>query len=250
MSHERFSGESKLRDLFNIIRGEVKQPPTIGLIGLSGVGKSSTINALFGTNLATSATVACTKEFEASDIAIPGDDPGSQLLLRVVDAPGLGEDVQADPDYLEMYRRHLPGCDVILWVMSARNRAIALDQQYLSRLRAFLPRMVFAVSQVDLIDPLDWNGELNIPSQQQAAHLDAILQDRGARLSSVVGAPVRLVGYSAKYGFRLSQLFGTLLRACPRDRAWLFDKLRAYDPTVNIPAAVREEARRRGIRIG
>ena len=41
-----------------------KRPPTIGVIGVSGVGKSTTINTLFKTNLPTSDTVRCTTEFE------------------------------------------------------------------------------------------------------------------------------------------------------------------------------------------
>ena len=85
--------------------------PTIGLVGVSGVGKSSTINKMFKTNLSVSGTIACTKDFEAVDLELSitqGITKGQPINLRVVDAPGLGEDIKIDSHYLEMYNKHLP----------------------------------------------------------------------------------------------------------------------------------------------
>ncbi|MDG4765884.1 50S ribosome-binding GTPase [Solwaraspora sp. WMMD406] len=113
-----------------------RKPPTIGVVGVSGVGKSSTINTMFRTGLPISHTAACTKEFTEVPLRVaPSSGPGAgdQVRLVVVDASGLGEDVRRDPHYLEMYERHLPECDVVLWVTAARNRAVALEQQYLRR---------------------------------------------------------------------------------------------------------------------
>ena len=117
------------QNLIDTIRRELnKKPPTIGLIGVSGVGKSSTVNAMFKTDLAISHVVACTKAFEKKDLEVTmkeGVGKGQVVHLRVIDAPGLGEDIKLDPKYLSMYRDHLPECDVNLWVITARNRAIA-----------------------------------------------------------------------------------------------------------------------------
>jgi hypothetical protein len=85
-------------------------PPTIGVIGISGVGKSSTINTLLGAALPTSDTVACTREFwsVSAELAFTrGDARGLAAHLQVIDAPGLGEDVRRDQEYLAAYRRHL-----------------------------------------------------------------------------------------------------------------------------------------------
>jgi predicted GTPase len=46
-----------------------KRPPTIGVVGTSGTGKSSTINTMFKTSLEISHTRPCTKEFLAT---LPG----------------------------------------------------------------------------------------------------------------------------------------------------------------------------------
>ncbi|NWN23201.1 hypothetical protein GY661_25470, partial [Escherichia coli] len=42
-----------------------RNPPSIAVIGLSGVGKSTTINAMFNTNLTVSATTRGTTKFES-----------------------------------------------------------------------------------------------------------------------------------------------------------------------------------------
>jgi small GTP-binding protein len=216
--------------LLDAIRGE--RPPTLGVVGLSGVGKSSTINALFKTSLPISHTAACTKEFWSSSLEVQvskGDFAGDVLQLRVIDAPGLGEELRVDPTYLEMYGRHLPECDAILWVLNARNRAIALDQMYLETLREFQPKMVFGLSQVDLVHPLNWHPQSLIPSPEQRGVIKEILADREARLSAFLGRSVSIIPFSAERGYNMADLFLALLRAAPKGRKWLFDPLLNYD---------------------
>jgi predicted GTPase len=132
----------KLRDEIRAVFAE--HPPTIGIVGVSGVGKSSTINALFKTELATSDTVRCTTEFCRVELNVTVKKEQEDLTARlwVWDAPGLGEDHTADARYLEQYEKHLAECDVVLWIMAARNRAVALDQMYLQKLSQFKDKML------------------------------------------------------------------------------------------------------------
>ncbi|NWN33694.1 GTP-binding protein, partial [Klebsiella michiganensis] len=83
----------------------------------------------------------------------------------------------------------LPKCDVALWIVAARNRALALDQMYLKRLEPYLDKIVFAISQVDLVDPLDWNQHDNLPSDTQKEHIDKIVRDRSSKLADAFGRP-------------------------------------------------------------
>lgn len=210
---------------------ELERPPTICVLGVSGSAKSSTINALLKTSLPVSHTAARTRRFEEVEVPLrmnQGQAEGRQVKLVVYDAPGLGEDERRDPEYLDMYDRHLPACDVALWVMSARNRAVALDQQYLARLKQHHAKMVFGLSQVDLVGPMDWKPGLPIPSVEQAANIAEIAEGRGRRLSETLGRQVRLVPYSNHKGYNLEELFAALLSHVQGDRAWIFAGLKNF----------------------
>ena len=214
-----------------IIKELKTRPPTIGLIGVSGVGKSSTINKMFKTNLKTSDTVACTKAFETIDLEmkmVSGEAAGNVTRLCVIDAPGLGEDSELDPEYLQMYRGSLPACDVILWIQAARNRAIAQDQRYLRELADFHGKIVFGLNQCDLVEPLDWNERINMPSEKQEENIKCIVDDRNKKMGKVLGKAISFVPFSSKTGWGLQDLFTMLLQNLPKERAWIYTGLKNF----------------------
>jgi uncharacterized protein len=231
-------GDAILRTLAQHIESA---PPTIGVVGVTGVGKSSTINALFKTDLPVSDSVARTEEFEAVDLSVQfgprsaharvAAGPSAfapQVRLRVVDAPGLGGDHCSDEECLRSYRRHLTDCDAILWVLTARNRSLALDRRYLTELTEFRERMVFGVNQVDTVEPADWRRTANRPSPRQENNIREILDDRTVRLAAIVGIDPTIIGYSSRRGYHLDQLFHALLTVCPSHRQWMFAGLKNF----------------------
>lgn len=229
-----------LNEIHTKLQKEINEkPPTIGIVGVSGVGKSSTINAMFKTQLKVSHTVAGTKEFGAIDLALQFTHEAIQntlISLRVVDAPGLGESRSADVQYIQMYREHLPACDVILWVLSARNRAMALDQMYLEELANFRERIVFGVNQVDLVYPMNWENHINMPSVGMVENIKKIVEDRAQKLEEVIKRPPTILAYSAERGYQLTQLFEMVLNSLPSNRRWLFDGLKNFSYKDFIPA--------------
>lgn len=238
--------EKQLRQITAAMLSEANQnPPSFALLGLSGTGKTSVINVLFKTGLDISHTSACTKEFTSLPIGLKmtqGAATGSNISLRVVDCPGLGEDISLEEQYIEHYKRHLPAVDVILYLSAARNRGgVALEQQHLQALKNFGGRMVFGLSQIDLVEPGDFNERMNRPSEKQTAHIKAICEDRGQRFATVLERAVEFVPFSARYGYGLQTLFTALIMACSQERSWLFESLKGFDWRSFYPAAVLEQ---------
>jgi hypothetical protein len=243
--------EENLAQVADLLERELAaRPPAFGLVGVSGVGKSSTVNALFRTQLPTSDTVACTKEFRAVQLDVAYSDAArnrERVELTVIDAPGLGEDLDRDPEYLRMYEENLGRCDVILWVVSARNRAVALDQMYLRKLSQFHDRIVLGINQVDLVEPMDWVDKYNIPSAEQERNVRAIEADRVAKIRAVVGRQLPVVAYSARRGYQLEKLFTTVLKSCPESRRWIYAGLKNFTYKDFLPSnGVGKSAARTG----
>jgi predicted GTPase len=218
-----------------------RRPPTIGVIGVSGTGKSSAINAMFKTTLEISHTRACTKEFRAIDMGmkiLKGPAKEDPISLVVIDAPGLGEDIRMDPVYIAKYLQRLPECDVILWLMAARNRAASLDQQYLQKLTQFHDRIVFGLNQIDIVHPMDWNDSINLPSVEMESNIADIVKDRSEKIANVIGRVPDLVPFSVTRGFNLEMLFNRLITSAPEDRKFVFDLLKNFSYKDFVPAEV------------
>lgn len=206
-------------------------PPTIGVVGVSGSGKSTTINALFKTNLAISHTGPCTKQIEETEmklIARKGVAKDEQVTLVVVDTPGLGGDPRMDSFYIDQCRERLPGCDAILWVMAARNWAVHLDQIYFDEFAEHRDRMVFGINQVDIVHPIDWNERINLPSVKMECNIEDVVHGRAEQLRGVLGESPRILAFSAERRFNLEQLFDMLISAIPENRKSMFDALRKF----------------------
>lgn len=72
---------------------------------------------------------------------------------------------------------------------------MALRQTYLKEFKEFYPKMVFGMNQVDLVEPLNWNQTINLPSEEQEKSIDDIVSDRREKLEAVVGKNVKVLPY-------------------------------------------------------
>src|SRR6266567_8285180 len=213
---------------------EQEQSPKIALIGESGVGKSSTINALFNAGQEVSHTEASTQQEFAVQITLE-TIYGIQGLLKVYDMPGLGESLAKRAERLTTYQRVLKEVDVAIWILDAQNRAIEATQRYLTEdISGINPelaqRMVFALNKADLVHPGQtyWNPYANLPSDEQARNIKGRVSDVEKKIREALpGWEGTVIAYSALKRYNLPQLFAVMLEAVPKKRRWVVASRRA-----------------------
>ncbi len=148
------------------IREEENKPLKVSIMGQTGVGKSSLLNALFGVNLKTDAVKPCTKEIEK--IVVKGEGISE---LWFYDLPGIGESQDADSEYFKAYAEMLKESDVVLWAIHSDNRSTAFDVNALNKLinqideetkAKVLSKITFVLTKTDLLSPPAWiYGKIN-----------------------------------------------------------------------------------------
>lgn len=206
--------------------------PKIAIIGFTGVGKSTTLNALFNAGRPTSDIRACTQK-EAPIIGDVAKYTGSKGSIIIYDMPGLGEDLFVDQRHFEIYRQVLPLVDTAVWTFHTGDRAMTPMQEALKGLikyvgKDFQNKLMFAINKADAIAPgeSEWNQQLNAPSQKQRENIK--------ELESYIREKIRqifpnwnghLVTYSAKTRFHLEQLMTAMIETMPKERRWVLNSV-------------------------
>lgn len=216
-----------------IRRAKEDEPaPTIAIIGESGVGKSSTINALFNAGEPVSAVTATTRQAIGMNIGMIEEKvtTGTGHLLQVFDMPGLGDDLRTYDQYRELYLEVLPRADVIVWVHPAYDRMVQFVQTALLDLfRNSMPqlasRLVFALNKADVIEPNDWNIPANVPSRVQMENLAVREREFAEKVRSVLPSWTgEAKAYSAFRRYQLPGLFKAMMYGMPADRRWVLEE--------------------------
>ena len=193
---------------------------TVLFFGKTGVGKSSTLNKLFGLNLATDDAIACTKEPQWTYVELSESDDNliSYKKIRVVDMPGIGESLSADEAYLSFYEEWIPQADSLVWVTQADTRAYKRDQLFLLKLSPLFRPSLFLTIALNKIDYLGvdegqqpFNAEQGIPSEDQLKRLPEKIDDIHRIFSTVVDQHLtfeknQIVPYTSIYGWGLQDL--------------------------------------------
>lgn len=212
-------------------------PPQIAFIGDAGVGKSSTLNALFNAGQEVGHEKATT-QIEAGIKVTTETVQGEKGSLLVYDMPGLGESMAKRDIHLATYERILSKVDVALWILDAQFRALEYTQRALkdeiARINPDLVnRMVFALNKVDLVHPGEtaWHPLANLPSPEQQMHIQGRIADvKRLVLEALPEWHGTVIGYSATKRYNLPQLFAVMLDAVAKKRQWvLSDRMSLAD---------------------
>lgn len=219
------------------------RPFKVAIIGQSGVGKSSTLNAVFGLNL----PVSDIKE-GTTDIIEKVFPMRDGFNLSIYDMPGLLQSRKRDKVYEEMYREILPQCDVIVYVIKANTRNIGDDCKILKEVvlpicnaNSIKDNLIIAVNKVDIIgesinpdDPdLQWDEFENRPTEKlwecikkkRADIFEKLISEGLVLLKEFEGSkttftPEQVVFYSANYEYNLGEVLKAITKAGKRGWIW------------------------------
>ena len=211
------------------------------LVGASGVGKSSTINALFDMSVA---KVGVGVDPETKDIQ--RFDLGNLIIW---DTPGLGDTVANDKEHIKQIVKKLSEMDedgnllidLVLVVLDASNKDLAVSYNMINN--TLIPclgkethRILIGLNQSDMaMKGRHWDHDQNAPDQVLQNFLTKKADSVKKRVKDATGVTVEPVFYSAGYTdddgkqqapYNLSKLLYYILMAVPAEkRLILVDKL-------------------------
>ena len=136
------------------------KPLIVTVMGQTGVGKTSLINALFGTKMKTNDIQPETKIPEKH---IERSKDGHELWFW--DMPGIGESSSADANYLNDYRQKILEADVALWLCHVDSRSVTFDLESIQKMlvslsindqTTLISKLTFILSKADVMVPEPW----------------------------------------------------------------------------------------------
>lgn len=207
-----------------------ERPFRVAVIGQSGVGKSTTLNSVFGlsnyvSNIAEGTTEITEKIFPVRD----------GFNLAIYDMPGLNNDIDKDVEYEKLYRQILPECDVIVYIINAHSRDIGEDCRILKEIvlpicnqNSIKDNIILAFNKIDAIgeteDPNDpdlkWDIVENLPTEKLKKVIKIKLNDFIDKLidENLIGdasslQPSQVVFYSAVFNYNIRDFMLAISRA-------------------------------------
>ncbi len=207
------------------------RPLDILIVGGTGAGKSSTINALFEREVV---KVGRTCDPETKRIS----SNGLNKYMRFWDSPGLGDNVINDERYSKALREMLcKDCyvegkrygliDTVLLILDGSVRDTGTANRILNEV--IVPnfrkeRILVAINQADLaLKGRHWNNEMNCPDRELISFLEEKADSIQNRLKKSSGAKVkRPVYYSAEKGYNVEKLLDMIIDNMPKEGRRVF----------------------------
>lgn len=181
--------------------------PVIGILGKTGAGKSSLCNALFAGEVSpVSDVAACTHESLRFRLQV------GERFMTIVDLPGVGESGARDIEYAALYREQLPRLDLVLWLIKADDRALAVDEHFYHQVigEAHRHKVLFIISQSDKTEPTSGSGQLSTAQKQNISRKISLLHELFQPVHPVCAVSVRL-----QWGLRV--MAERMIRCLPRE---------------------------------
>lgn len=181
--------------------------PVIGIMGKTGAGKSSLCNALFSGEVSpVSDVVACTREPLRFRLQV------GERFMTLVDLPGVGESGARDTEYAALYRDLLPRLDLVLWLIKADDRALAVDEHFYHHVigETYRHKVLFVISQTDKAELGSGGDKLSTEQKQNISRKICLLHELFQPVHPVCAISVRL-----QWGVRV--MAEQMIKCLPRE---------------------------------
>jgi small GTP-binding protein len=198
-----FENNLWLASIFNYHWNAIEEDTYVLFIGKTGYGKSTTINKLIGKELFNTSDVeSCTRECEAAKFLF-ANQKGS---LHLIDLPGIGETMDLDIDYLNLYSSLIENSTLVTYILRADQRDFSIDLKAFQTL--FLDeedknKVIIGLNYVDKIEPINRSFPL-ILSEAQKKNLEMKLDDISSTFSI---NKENIIPFSASGEWQLNQLY-------------------------------------------
>ncbi len=204
-----------------------KEKLNVMFVGATGVGKSSTINAIFNTEIAKAGVnvdpeTANIQKYEIDNIIL-------------WDTPGLGDDPEKDKKYAAEIVRALKQTDrngellidevVVLIDGSNRDMKTAYEiiEQVVAPYIGDTKRVIIAINQCDMaLKGRYWNYDANQPDEPLVSFLNEKVISVRNRIFESAGIMTNPIYYSALYNYNISKLLLTMITNMPEMKRFLF----------------------------
>ncbi len=198
------------------------------LVGATGVGKSSTINAIFG---AENAKVGYsvdpeTKHTEKYEI-------GNNIVLW--DTPGFGDSPENDREYAKeivsmLRKKDSDGnllIDAVVVLIDGSSRDLKTTYEIIEQVIApYLgdnKRIVLAINQCDMgLKGRYWDEEKRCPEKKLTDFLNKKVESVQERVKASTGIDATPIYYSAFYKYNISKLLLAMMKAVPATKRFVY----------------------------
>ena len=181
--------------------------PVVGIMGKTGTGKSSLCNTLFAGDISpVSDVAACTRKPLQFRLQV------GKRFMTIMDLPGVGESELRDAEYAALYREQLPRLDLVLWLIKADDRALAVDEHFYREVigEAYRHKVLFVISQSDKVEPTSGGEKLSTEQKQNISRKICLLHELFQPVNPVCAVSVRL-----QWGLRV--MAERMIRCLPRE---------------------------------
>jgi hypothetical protein len=213
------------------------QKLNIMVTGATGSGKSSTINALFG--------------YEVAKVG-DGTDPETMIIDRyeisnitLWDTPGLGDSPDMDKVHAEkivelLNRKDANGIaiiDLVLVILDGSIKDMGTSYELINQV--IIPnisdknRILVAINQCDLgLKGRGWDKEKNVPMDSLIEFMEERVKSVKNRIFEATAVEVNPIYYSALHKYNISKLLCYIIKSTPNEKRMIYVDNINKDPDV------------------